>query len=173
MCVCVCGRELVIQRGEHLDMFFLVSCGRCHCLPVCFSILLVHCVRPLYILALLCFVLFFSFFSSPSSNILFNLTDSSNQDDAQTLINKVPVMSRNIRLQAPPRYRFTVSTICRQMTPLALVCFVIFLVQSKLKRTSNKVGVFSFPQCFDQRINSRSKDYDPVPSKFSFLEKTM
>lgn len=61
MCVCVCGRELVIQRGEHLDMFFLVSCGRCHCLPVCFSILLVHCVRPLYILALLCFVLFFFF----------------------------------------------------------------------------------------------------------------
>lgn len=110
MCVCVCGRELVIQRGAHLDMFFLVSCGRCHCLPVCFSILLVHCVRPLYILALLCFVLFFfSFFSSPSSNILFNLTDSSNQDDAQTLINKVPVMSRNIRLQAPPRYRFTVN----------------------------------------------------------------
>lgn len=35
---CVGGRGLVILRGEHLDMFFLVCCGCCHCLPQSVSV---------------------------------------------------------------------------------------------------------------------------------------
>lgn len=56
--VCVCGRGLVILRGEHLDMFFLVCCGCCHCLPqsVSVCVLLVQCVRFFMLLFTFCFL---------------------------------------------------------------------------------------------------------------------